>query len=106
MAKSLEQRVKDHLCHVYGMGPGDVLELFEIGRGTVADALVRIEGALSREDMQEVVDASHMLKGTLFNMGLHDLGEMARSVELAGKARRLDEARSVFPGLRRALAQF
>ena len=88
------------------MGPEDVRELFEIGRETIADALARIDRALSLGDMQELVDASHMLKGTLCNMGLHDLGAVARSLELAGKAQRLDEFRSLYPEFRFALGQF
>ena len=106
MDKSLEQRVREHLCQVFGLGQEDVQELFEIGHGTVMDALGRLDAAFARDDVQELVDASHMLKGTLFNMGLTELGEAARSLEMAGKAGRLDEIGAVYPALRRALENF
>ena len=106
MQKSLEQRVREHLCQVYGLNLEDVQELFEIGHGTVVDTLGRLESAFVRGDVQEMVDAGHMLKGTLFNMGLTELGEAARSLELAGKAGRLDEIGLIYPALRKALEGF
>lgn len=104
--KSLEQRVREHLCQVFGLGLEDVQELFEIGHGTVMEVMGRLDGAFARGDVQEMIDASHMLKGTLFNMGLTELGEAARSLEMAGKEGRLDEIGSVYPALRRALENF
>lgn len=106
MEKSLEQRVREYLGQVYDLGMEDVQELFEIGRGTVMDALGRLECAFVRGDVQEMVDASHMLKGTLFNMGLTELGETARSLELAGKEGRLDEIGVIYPSLRKTLQDF
>jgi len=104
--KSLEQRVREHLCRVYGLGMEDVQELFEIGHGTVEDTLLRLDEAFARSDMEELADASHMLKGTLFNMGLTELGEMARALELAGKKGDVAEAQSLYPGLRKILGTF
>jgi hypothetical protein len=47
-----------------------------------------------------------MLKGTLFNMGLLELGELARALELAGKGGRMEEARAVYDSLSSALKFF
>ncbi len=104
--KSLEQRVREHLCRVYGLGMEDVQELFEIGHGTVKDTLLRLDEAFARADMEKLADAGHMLKGTLFNMGLMELGETARALELAGKRGDVAEARSLYPGLREILSTF
>jgi len=104
--KSMEQRVKKHLCQAYGLGMNDVEELYELGCQTVLDTRGRLEGAFSRNDIHELTEASHMLKGALFNMGLAELGEMARKLELAGKAERMEEARIMFPLLRNALGEF
>lgn len=102
----MEQRVKEHLCRVYGLGMDDVEELYALGRQTVRDVRGRLEGAFLRSDAQEVADAGHMLKGALFNMGLAELAEQARALELAGKAGRLDEARPVFAALGPVLSRF
>ena len=104
--KSMEQRVKEHLCQVYGLGLDDVEELYGLGCQTVAATLGRLESAFLRSDAQEVADAGHMLKGALFNMGLLELGELARALELAGKAGRMEEARAVYGALCPALKFF
>lgn len=103
METSIEQRIKEHLCQVYGLGLGDVQELYEIGSQTVLDTLARLHKAQACADMHEVGEASHMLKGTLFNMGLSELGEMARNLELAGKGACHDEAATILAGLSQAL---
>jgi hypothetical protein len=100
----MEQRVKEHLCRVYGLGLSDVRELFEIGCQTVLDTLTRLEKAQACVDMHEVGEASHMLKGTLFNMGLIELGEMARNLEVAGKGACHEEAAQILARLGHALA--
>lgn len=102
----MEQRVREHLCRVYGLGMGDVQELFEIGCQTVLDALARLEKAQASADMHEVGQASHMLKGTLFNMGLIELGEMAKSIELAAKTQHTEEVGETLARLCQALAPF
>lgn len=102
----MEQRVKEHLCRVYGLGMSDVEELYELGRQTVRDTLYRLTDAFERSDAQEVADAGHMLKGALFNMGLAELAEQARALELAGKSGRLGEARTVYAVLCPDLSRF
>jgi HPt (histidine-containing phosphotransfer) domain-containing protein len=102
----MEQRVKEHLCQVYGLGLDDVEELYGLGCQTVGATLGRLEAAFLRSDAQEVADAGHMLKGTLFNMGLLELGELARALELAGKGGRMEEARAVYDALSPALKFF
>jgi HPt (histidine-containing phosphotransfer) domain-containing protein len=84
----------------------DIDELYGLGCQTVADTLGRLEAAFSVCDEQEVADAGHMLKGALFNMGLVELGELARALELAGKDGRMEEARDVYGRLRPALEFF
>lgn len=102
----MEQRVKEHLCLVYGLGLDDVEELYELGRQTVRDTVRRLGDALAQGDAQEAADAGHMLKGALFNMGLSELAEQARSLELAGKSGRLEEARLIYAALCPVLGRF
>ncbi|MDY0226858.1 MAG: Hpt domain-containing protein [Desulfomicrobium apsheronum] len=103
----MKQRVKEHLCRVYGLGMDDIDELYGLGCQTVAATLSRLETAFSGAgDEQEIADAGHMLKGALFNMGLVELGEMARALEQAGKDGHMEEARAVYERLRPALKFF
>lgn len=81
----MEHRVKSHLCRVYGLGLDDVGELFEIGRDTVLDSLGRLERAIIGHDLAEAREVGHMLKGTLYNMGLDDIAELARELEAKAK---------------------
>lgn len=103
----MKHRVKEHLCRVYGLGMDDIDELYGIGCQTVGATLSRLEIAFSGEgDSREITDAAHMLKGALFNMGLLELGDLARDMELAGKRGRMEEARTVYGRLRPALKYF
>ncbi|PKN41514.1 MAG: hypothetical protein CVU60_10880 [Deltaproteobacteria bacterium HGW-Deltaproteobacteria-18] len=102
----MKQRVKEHLCRVYGLGMDDIDELYGLGCQTVVVTLGRLEAAFSLCDEQEIADVGHMLKGALFNMGLVELAEMARDLELAGRDGRMEEARDVYERLRPALEFF
>ena len=106
MEQSLEQKVLEHLCQVYGLGLDEVRELFAIGRDTVGQTLRRLEGALGREDWPGMAEGAHMLKGTLYNMGLTEMGGVAKNLELACKQGRADEARGLFAGLALSLEGF
>ena len=66
----------------------------------------RLDAAFSRADAAEAADAGHMLKGALFNMGLQEPGASAKSIELAAKAGRMDEARALYEALRPLLTRF
>lgn len=102
----MEQRVKEHLCQVYGLDMDDVEELYELACRTVASTRARLEDAFFRSDVREIADAGHMLKGALFNMGLAELGETARTLELAGKAGCMEDARAIYAGLLPSLERF
>lgn len=106
MNTSLEQRVREHLRQVYELDQEGVQELYEIGHATVTEALERMRAAFSGGNLQELGDAGHMLKGTLFNMGLSEEGGLARSLELACREGRSDEIRGLFEGLQDALESF
>ena len=106
MEESFERKVKEHLCRVCGLGPDDVEDLYALGRQTVLDTRERLDGAFSRGDAGEAADAGHMLKGALLNMGLEEPGATAKSLELAAKAGRMDEARDLYEALRPLLARF
>ena len=106
MNTSLEQKVRDHLRHVYELDPEGVQELYEIGHDTVTQTLARMDAAANAGNLQELGDAGHMLKGTLFNMGLTEAAEAARSMELACKAGKSGEIPDLFARLRSQLQGF
>lgn len=106
MDKSIEQRVKEHLSRSCGFGVEDTQELYGLGCRTVLATRNRLGGAFLLLDMREMEEASHMLKGALFNMGLNELGEMARQMEQASKAGRIEEARAVFQEIDPVLDSF
>jgi len=103
---SLEQKVRDHLRRVYELDPEGVQELYEIGHDTVTQTLARMEAAVVAGNLTEMGDAGHMLKGTLFNMGLTEAAEAARALELACKAGKSGEVPDLFARLRSRLQGF
>lgn len=102
----MEHRVKNHLCHVYALGLDEVGELFEIGRDTVLDSLGRLERAIARSDLTEAREVGHMLKGTLYNMGLDDVAEMAKALEAKAKNGDMLETATIFEAVRQQLSEF
>jgi len=104
--ENLERKVKEHLCRVYELGMDDVEELYALGRQTILYTRERLDAAFSRADAVEAADAGHMLKGSLLNMGLEEPGATAKSLELAAKAGRMDEAGALYEALRPLLARF
>lgn len=103
---SMERMVKDYLCRIYGVGAQEVADLYRLGCDTVLETQGRLEQALERNDTVEIVDGSHMLKGTLFNMGLGELGELARAMEQAAKVGDISQAKVIFSQLRQLMEFF
>lgn len=87
----METKVKEHLASMYGVDKDDVDALFALARQTVVTALGRLERARALADMKEAAEAGHMLKGALLNMGLAQLGDEARQLEMAAKQGLADE---------------
>lgn len=106
MNTSLKCKVRDHLRQVYELDREGVQELFDIGYATVTETLARMDAASAAADLGELGDAGHMLKGTLFNMGLTEAAEAARSLELACKEGRTGEVHGLFARLREELRGF
>ena len=102
----MEHRVKKHLCRVYALSLDDVGELFEIGRETVLESLERLERAIAERDLAEAREVGHMLKGTLFNMGLDEVAEMAKELEAKGKNGDMADTAAIFAAVRRTLNEF
>lgn len=81
----------------------EVGELVEIGRDTVFESLGRLERAFEARDAGEVREIGHMLKGTLYNMGLEDVADKAKCLEDEAKKGALARAGVLFEELRREL---
>jgi HPt (histidine-containing phosphotransfer) domain-containing protein len=99
----MENRVKKHLCRVYSLSMDEVADLVEIGRDTVFESLGRLDRAFEDRDAGEVREIGHMLKGTLYNMGLDDVAELAKSLENEAKNGDLARAGAFFAEVRREL---
>lgn len=81
----MEKRIKEYICSTYGVALADVDELFELGRKNICETLERLVSAIHAGNAETVVESAHMLKGTLYNMGLSELGDLARQIELEAK---------------------
>ncbi len=81
----------------------EVGDLVEIGRDTVFESLGRLERAFEARDVGEVREVGHMLKGTLYNMGLEDVADLAKSLEMEAKKGDLAKAGAFFADVRREL---
>lgn len=92
----MENRVKQHLSRVYALSADEVGELFEVGRDTVLEAMDCLERAIAARDALNAREMGHMLKGTLYNMGLEDLAEEARALEIEAKDGSMAEVERIF----------
>ncbi len=76
------QELSDNL----GLDKEDYLELLELMVSSGGEDLDRLQSALETGDAETAAKAAHSLKGATANLGLTDLSEVAKEVELSAKS--------------------
>jgi HPt (histidine-containing phosphotransfer) domain-containing protein len=91
-----------------GLEEEEFIELAEIFLETSVTDLERLEGALAAEDAQGVTRAAHSIKGAAISLGIIDVFELAKGIEVKARQNCFDEsgrAVSVLKGKMSLLAE-
>lgn len=86
MNPSLEALVRAHFTEAFGLPLEAADTLWQTGRQSLGEGLAALGRALEAGDIPAASHWAHSLKGNLLNMGLAELGELARSIEQAVQA--------------------
>ncbi len=82
---SLRQKIVDHLGRTYGFSPDKLDELVGSSLVTLAAQLTDCQKDVKAQDLTSLAASSHTLKGSLVDLGFHELG--ARLAKLEKDAR-------------------
>ena len=70
----------------------EYLELIELFLETTESNLNKLKSGVDASDNQQVIEASHTIKGSAANLGLEEIAEMAKGVELNARQSSLEGA--------------
>lgn len=82
----LVAKVSVHLSEMYQLEPDQVEQMVQISAVSISETLGQAREALSSGEMATLSAAGHKAKGVLLGIGLDKAAELARQVELKGKA--------------------
>jgi HPt (histidine-containing phosphotransfer) domain-containing protein len=76
----------------FGMEEDELLELVKLFIETSLSDLDRIQSAIDEGDAQKVAMAAHSIKGAASNLGLTEIFEIAKTMDLNARENNLDGA--------------
>jgi len=68
-------------------------------KSTYATSIENIKKGLSKENFDEIYTNAHTLKGTAFNIGFNEIGEIAKAIEMASKNKDIEEIENLLEKL-------
>lgn len=96
------------LAALNAISPGDdgafLKELMGIFLADTPSRLVDLENSTAANDLSGIIRAAHSIKGAASNFGAHELCDLARRIEAAGKTNDLTAVRPLVPRLVDAFA--
>ncbi len=97
------QAIRDHLQTAYLLTEKKTEEMIPVFVATLGDHVERLAALAAAGDLDELGRAGHAVKGALLNMGLPDLAELARRIELQCRQRTGPVDRTLITDLERAV---
>jgi HPt (histidine-containing phosphotransfer) domain-containing protein len=91
------------LAQNVGLEEEEFIELAEIFLEACVSDLDRLEHALAIEDAQGVSVAAHSIKGAAVNLGIDEVFELAKGIELRACRNCFDESRKAVSALKEEL---
>jgi len=82
----LVAKVAAHLSETYQLEPDQVKQMVQISADSISETLGQAREVLAADDLAALSAAGHKVKGVLLGIGLEEAAELARQVELKGKA--------------------
>ena len=80
------------LAENVGLEEDEFIEMAELFVETSVSDLQRLQSAVDQENMEEVLEAAHSIKGASGNMGFMEIYEVARGLEMNARENKLDGA--------------
>jgi HPt (histidine-containing phosphotransfer) domain-containing protein len=87
------------------MEEGEFLDMLKLFLETALSDLGHLQSAWERGEAIETAKAAHSVKGAAANLGLTEIFEMAKIIEMEARSNRLDRVREWIPTLRTELNQ-
>ena len=84
----------------FGMEEDELLELVKLFIETSLSDLNRIQSAIDEGDAQKVAMAAHSIKGAAANLGLTEIFEVAKIIEMEARSNHLDRVQKWIRTLR------
>jgi len=85
MNPDIKHQVKNHLKMVYLLEDEQIDQIFITAAQTLTENLLTATSALENNDYGQLGEAAHSIKGSLLNLGLNDLAEKAKEIEINAK---------------------
>ncbi len=82
----LVAKVAAHLSEMYQLDPEQVEQMVQISADSISETLTQAREALASGGLPALSAAGHKAKGVLLGIGLEEAADLARQVELKGKA--------------------
>ncbi len=79
-------KVAEHLKTIYSLEPEQVEQMVALSSSSVGEALAQARQLLAAGDLAALSAVGHKAKGVLLGIGLNDEADLARQIELKGKA--------------------
>jgi PAS domain S-box-containing protein len=78
--------VAEHLKNIYSLDPDQVEQMVRISASSISETLAQAKKELAAGDLRSLSGSGHKAKGVLLGIGLKEEAELARQIELKGKA--------------------
>jgi HPt (histidine-containing phosphotransfer) domain-containing protein len=78
--------VAEHLKNIYSLEPDQVEQMVRISASSISETLAQAKEELAADDLRALSGSGHKAKGVLLGIGLKEEAELARQLELKGKA--------------------
>ena len=98
------ETIRTNIAEKYGLDPEDVQELYEAAQESFTEGLQELHNAVELSDFTQIKRGAHTFKGTLANMGLLDLAEVALGMELAAGEHNMEGVEAARTRLREELS--
>jgi HPt (histidine-containing phosphotransfer) domain-containing protein len=95
MVSGVKEMNFEELGENLGLEKEEISELFWIFMETSFLDLKRVRTGIEMEDLQKVMAGAHSIRGAAANLGLIEISEMATSIEMNAKERRLNGAKEM-----------
>ncbi|MBW1768236.1 MAG: Hpt domain-containing protein [Deltaproteobacteria bacterium] len=86
-----------------GLDEDEFLEMVELFLEVGSSDLNKLQSAIDEENVQEVIEAAHSIKGASGNMGFMEIFEVAKGVEVKAREDSLDGAAEAVKSIKEKL---